>query len=238
MTVLLIEPSATFARFLKLVLARLGYQVIHRANADNIQETILSTAPDLIITEAILANQSGLDTCRLVQNDDHFSTIPVIIISTDGSMETKQEAQNAGCVDYMAKPVTSRDLHELMQRHLPFHHKRNSIRAKMVLNATVSDGRKSMEMKIISMGEGGLCIETNEIYLVGTRLDLVLPLPSLRSPVKLRGEVVYLQKTPEGPLLAGMGVKFIGMDHNTTTLLQHYMESYLSDFLPETPQNG
>ncbi len=235
MTVLLIEPALTFAQFLKLNLTRLGYDVVHVANAENIKETVVRHAPDLIISEVVVAGKSGLDICRLLSKESQLAKIPVVIISTDGCMETRQAALQAGCVDYLTKPVTSRDIHELMQRHLPFHHKRHNIRVRMLLMATVNDGRESLEQKVISMGEGGVYIETTRQSPVGAKLDLDIPLPSLSSPVRLKGEVVYVKKTADAQLPPGMGIKFIGMDHNTTTLLKHYMESYLSDFLPVPP---
>ncbi|MFA5517555.1 MAG: response regulator [Desulfuromonadales bacterium] len=232
MTILLIEPALTFAQFMKLNLMRLGYNVRHVTCAENIREAVVRYAPDLVISEVVLGAQNGVDVCRFLRDDIHLAHLPVILISTDGCMATRQAAQEAGCVDFLTKPVTSRDIHELMQRHLPFHHKRHNIRVRMEMMITINDGRASRKQKVVSMGEGGLYIETDGQCPAGTRLDLDIPLPGLSSSLRLQGEVIYVRGTGDAELPQGMGIKFIGMDHNTTTLLKHYMESYLSDSLP------
>ena len=232
--VLIVEPSKSFAQFIKYILSRLGYEVFHIENANQAFETINGIMPDMIIAEAAMKEVNGIDLCRRMKGEKIISRIPVAIISIDGTMETRQEAHKAGCVDYMAKPVTARAVHELMERHLPFHHKRHNIRVKMNIKVKVYEDTKSEEMKALTIGEGGLYVCTLQPYKVGTKLNVSLPLPSFKSPLELKGEVIYITDDNMQEIPKGMGMKFLGMDNNTISLLRHYMESYLSDYLPES----
>jgi two-component system, cell cycle response regulator len=232
--VLHFEPSRSFAQFVKYVLSRLGYQVIHVDDADQVLGEISNIMPDLIIAETNIRELSGIDLCRRLKGDKTFSAIPVAIISVDGTKETHLEADAAGCVDYLTKPVTARAIHELMQRHLPYHHKRQHIRVRMHVDAVVSDGTRSDSMQTATVGEGGMYACTQHPLKIGTLVDISLPLPGLKSPLELKGEVIYTTEESGSEFPRGMGIKFFGMDNNTVTLLRHYMESYLSDYLPES----
>lgn len=232
--VLLYEPSGTFAQFMTYLLERLGYQVSHVDNADQVLNEITATMPDMIIAEAHLKEFSGIELCCRLKGERMLAGIPVAIVSVDGSIEARLDAHKAGCVDYLTKPLTARSIHELMERHLPYHYKRHNLRAKMHVNAHISDGSSSATMKTLSIGEGGMYACTDQPFKVGTILDISLPLPSLRSPIQLKGEVIYTTNGIQPELPKGMGVKFIGMDSNTVTLLRHYMESYLHDYVPES----
>lgn len=233
--VLIIEPSKSFAQFLKYVLTRLDYEVIYFDNANLVLEKIESLLPDLILSESKLSDLSGIDLCTKLKERSFVSNIPFVIISVDGSIGTRQSAQKAGCVDYLTKPVTARTIHELLERHLPYSSSRSNIRARMNITVRIDDGVKSREMKTATIGEGGLYACTDDPSKEGTRLKILLPLPSLGSALEIQGEVIYLSNGNTLGMPNGMGIKFLGMDHNTSTLLRHYMECYLSDFLPESP---
>ena len=133
------------------------------------------------------------------------------------------------------KPVTAGEFHELMQRHLPFRQKRHHIRAKMGVTATIDDGEKLQEMRTLTLGEGGLYLSSEKPYKVGTTLTINLLLPSLNSPLILQGEVIYINDKSEAGLTKGMGVKFIELNQNMKVILRHYIQSYLSNYLSESP---
>jgi Tfp pilus assembly protein PilZ len=105
----------------------------------------------------------------------------------------------------------------------------------MTLNAKVDDGKRKTEMRAITIGEGGMYLCTEQPLEVGSKIDIDLPLPGMLVPITLKGEVIYQTKGRCQEIPMGIGVKFIGMNHNKVTLLSHYIESYLSDFLPESP---
>jgi DNA-binding response OmpR family regulator len=231
--ILIVEPSKSFAQFLNYIITRLGYEVYQVDSGSQVFEKIHDMMPDLIISETKLKDLSGIELCKRLKGERMFSSIPFVIISIDGTIKTRQDAHKAGCADYLTKPVTARAIHELTERHLPYDHKRYNIRAKMYVNAVIRDNVKSEEMETLNIGEGGLYVCTQEPRKVGTTLDIGLPLPSLEHPLELKGEVIYTTTDNRSSMPKGMGIKFLEMDKNTVTLLRHYMESYLSDYLPE-----
>ncbi len=233
--VLIIDPSEPFAQFMKIVLVRLGYEVIREKNAETALVTLDKVMPDLILSEAKLPGIGGIELCELVRKEPGLARIPIVIVSIDGAMETIRRAQKAGCKDFLTKPITSRSLYELMEKHLPYNYRRNNIRANMSITALVSNGSTSQKMGTLNIGEGGLYLCTEHPLPVGAKLTINLPLPGLISPLIVQGVVIYIITKHESGIPGGIGVKYTGLDENTVTLLKHYMMSYLSDFITESP---
>lgn len=231
--VLLYEPSGTFARFMNYLLVRLGYEVVHVDNAGQIMAAIAAARPDFIIAEAHIKDLSGIELCKLIREEMAQGTIPVAIVSIDGSLAARSDAQQAGCIDYLTKPLTARAIHGLMERHLPFHHKRQSLRANIHVNATIRAGNSIETLATQSISDGGMYACTDNPRKVGTILNIRLHLPGLKSSIELNGRVIYTTNAGDPKLPQGMGIKFTGIDSNTETLLQHYLESYLHGYLPE-----
>lgn len=234
-TILIIDPAVTFVKYISLALSRMGYQIVHSPDAENALEILKKDKFSLLICETKLPGMGGLEFCEIVKSRPVISDIPLILITTDGTLETKQAAQKLGCADYKTKPLTVHALHELMQQHLPFNSKRLKLRATMTLSTTINDGVRTLDLKASCLGEGGMYLELTTPYPIGTLLDIALPLPGLNTPLELKGEVVYVIDSPQQRLPMGMGIKFKDLNRNISSQLTSYIESYLSAPLPFSP---
>lgn len=232
---MIVDPSKTFGHFLRYVLLRLGYNAAHVESADEGLKVIDRSRPSLVTCEAHMKEMDGMEFCERVREKKYSPEIPVVMVSVDGTPETKLLARKAGCAEYLTKPVTFRTIHDLTERHLSFSHQRRHLRARMSLKVMVDDGSGEREMRSATMSEGGIYLCTDHPAKEGSKLGIKLLLPGLKSQISLRGEVVYCVKDDNEDISAGMGVKFVGADENLIALLRNYVESYLADFLPEPP---
>jgi len=80
--------------------------------------------------------------------------------------------------------------------------KRKYARVNTVLYASFSDGRRKLRDVIRNASAGGVMIETNEPWEVGTVLDMLI---DARSSIKVRGKVVWVAKHGQA---YGMGIEF------------------------------
>jgi len=234
-TILIVDPALTFIKYLSLALSKMGYKTVHSPDAEKALEITKKYKFNLLICETKLPGMGGLEFCKIVKSRTEISDIPLIFITIDGTLETRQAAQKLGCADYKTKPLTVHALHELMQQYLPFNSKRQKLRVNMTFNATINDGIRTLDLKASCLGEGGMFLELTTPYPIGTLLDIVLSLPSLNHPVKLKGEVVYIIDSPPPSLPQGMGIEFKDLNRNISTQLTSYIESFLSDPLPVSP---
>jgi DNA-binding response OmpR family regulator len=118
--ILIVDPSVTFANFISFALIRSGYRIVHSTDAEKAREILSMETFDLLIFEIRLPGMDGFEFCKTIKMQPSLSNIPLVIISIDGTPESRQYAREIGCCDYLTKPLSLHSLHEVMQRHLPF----------------------------------------------------------------------------------------------------------------------
>jgi two-component system, cell cycle response regulator DivK len=62
--------------------------------------------PDLILMDIQLPGMDGLALTRRLKADRVTASIPVVVLSAHALPRDMQQAREAGCVDYITKPIT------------------------------------------------------------------------------------------------------------------------------------
>ena len=73
-------------------------------------------SPDAILMDLKMPNMDGLEATREIRKLNTY--IPIIIVSAFAFDSDKQEANEAGCTDYLTKPIDSRLLKETLKKYL------------------------------------------------------------------------------------------------------------------------
>lgn len=95
--------------------------------------TALKEQPDIIISDVIMPVLDGIGMSRALQTNEHTRHIPVILLTSKASVETKLEGINSGAIEYLTKPVNIAVLrakvHSMLRNmsHLKSHFKHHSI---------------------------------------------------------------------------------------------------------------
>jgi CheY-like chemotaxis protein len=114
--VLLAEDDRALRRLLEVVLRRAGYDVISAADGLEAMKLALSSAIDIVITDAMMPNLNGHELCRFIRNSETLSHVPVILLS---GLEQKEPAAQFEQADaFLSKPVASEILIECIERLL------------------------------------------------------------------------------------------------------------------------
>jgi CheY-like chemotaxis protein len=86
--------------------------------ADSYQAAISllgETVPDLIFTDMNLTGKNGISLVQEIKGKRRTSGIPVIILSASPEVASAEEAQAAGALAYLHKPVRLNKLQEVIQ---------------------------------------------------------------------------------------------------------------------------
>ncbi|MCG8618258.1 MAG: response regulator [Desulfobacterales bacterium] len=65
---------------------------------------------DVIVTDVNMPGKSGFDLLEILQEADHTSTIPVIVLTGDADTNLKRRALEFGATDLLNKPINPEDL--------------------------------------------------------------------------------------------------------------------------------
>lgn len=93
------------------------YRVI-RAH-DGMQAVMMydEAKPDLILMDIKLPNLDGLEATKIIR--ELSPTVPIIIQSAFAFTEDQEAALEAGCNDFVTKPIVMNKLMEILNKWLP-----------------------------------------------------------------------------------------------------------------------
>ena len=101
--ILVIDDNYKIYKSLELNLKKEGFRSCDARNSKDAIALMYSEKPDLILLDLALGEESGLDLLREVQKID--STIPVIMITGYGTLESAVKAIKLGAFDFLEKPL-------------------------------------------------------------------------------------------------------------------------------------
>lgn len=114
--ILIVDDEADIRQLISGILQDEGYQTREAANSDETIARIAERRPALIILDIWLRNSKldGLEILDLIQQNQ--PTIPIVIISGHGNVETAVAAIKRGAYDFIEKPFQSDHLLHVVQR--------------------------------------------------------------------------------------------------------------------------
>ena len=77
---------------------------------------------DVVLMDVQMPEMNGLEMIDRLRQDPVLSSIPVVIISTDGSLNRMAEARDKGVLAYLRKPFTPEQLKILLAQTLGITH--------------------------------------------------------------------------------------------------------------------
>ena len=116
--VLYIEDSAVNTYIVKKMLKSLGYQMI--AAYDGAEGIALAEKhyPKLILIDLILPDGHGIDVVRHLRRMPQFDQTPIIALTGTDSPTMREQCLDAGCNDYLEKPVSQVRLANSIEKYL------------------------------------------------------------------------------------------------------------------------
>jgi DNA-binding NtrC family response regulator len=115
-TLLIVEDEAKMRRLLELNLAEDGYTVHTAADAEAGLNTLRQEKIDLVVTDLKLPGMNGLEFLQAVKRTN--ATIPVVVMTAYGTVETAVEAMKAGASDYVLKPFSLEEMKLILRKEL------------------------------------------------------------------------------------------------------------------------
>jgi two-component system, cell cycle response regulator DivK len=113
---LLIVEDSDLNRDLLVQIFEDAYEIVVAADGPTAVEIAAAGHPDLILMDIGLPLLSGLEAVRAIRATG--ARTPIIAVSSRVMPGDREEAIDAGCDDFVAKPIDDELLVELVSRHL------------------------------------------------------------------------------------------------------------------------
>ena len=116
--ILIVEDNPQNMRLIEMALSAESYTLLEATNGEEALEVAKKERPDLIIMDIQLPKMSGLEVTRKLREIPEFSRTPIIAVTAYAMKGDEKKALDAGCNAYLSKPISARDLPNLIAKML------------------------------------------------------------------------------------------------------------------------
>ncbi len=108
--ILIVDDANTALLMVKMSVSRGAYKVVTAQDGVEAVDKARAERPDLILMDIIMPKMNGFEAIEKLRNIDATRDIPIIVVTTRGENENVQAGFEAGCNDYLTKPVSGEEL--------------------------------------------------------------------------------------------------------------------------------
>ncbi len=114
--ILIVDDEEKMRRILEIMLQQMGFQISQAGNGLEALENIKHEKIDLVITDLKMPKLDGMGLLKQLRADDN--TVPVIMVTAHGAIETAVTAMQYGASDYILRPFELEAVETSIQRTL------------------------------------------------------------------------------------------------------------------------
>ena len=116
---LVVEDFEDSRFMMRRLLEMAGYNVLEASDGEQAVKMAVESRPVLILMDLSLPKLDGLAATRQIRQKKGLKRVPILAVSAHDSPESRTEALEAGCNEYVTKPIDFDQLHALLQRLVP-----------------------------------------------------------------------------------------------------------------------
>ncbi len=113
--VLIVDDMKSELQLISTYLESAGYVVTTAENGEQALAQIKTDQPDIIVTDLVMPQITGLELCRLLKKETATAQIPIIACTTKDRTVDQTWAKKQGIAAYVIKPCSKADLISAVQ---------------------------------------------------------------------------------------------------------------------------
>ena len=118
--ILIADDNVANIELLDAYLAERNYEIETAGDGAETLEKVKSFAPDLILLDIMMPKLSGFEVCEKLKTNPQTSSIMILMVTALSELGDVERAVNAGCDDYLSKPVNKVELLKRVDNMLRF----------------------------------------------------------------------------------------------------------------------
>jgi CheY-like chemotaxis protein len=117
-TILIVEDNEFNRSLLQDLLSYHGYEIVVAANGQEGVALARQLMPDLILMDIQMPEMDGLTAVNILKSDPQTSRLKIIALTSFAMQGDREKFLAAGFDGYLAKPISTRQLPDLMKQWL------------------------------------------------------------------------------------------------------------------------
>jgi CheY-like chemotaxis protein len=115
---ILVVDDAEFNRDLLVQLLEDQYELVIAVDGEQGVKKVSEERPDLVLMDMGLPILDGWEATRRIKAEGEFKHIPVIAITSHAMKGDERKARDAGCDEYLSKPIDENELMKKIKKFL------------------------------------------------------------------------------------------------------------------------
>jgi len=115
-SILAVDDSASMRQMVSFTLKCAGYHVIEASDGQEAYEKAVNQSVDLVLTDQNMPRMDGVTLVKNLRELPAYSSTPILILTTESSMEMKTKGREAGATGWLVKPFDPTKLLEVIKK--------------------------------------------------------------------------------------------------------------------------
>ncbi len=116
--ILLAEDDPSGQKLMSHMLTRLGYSADIAKTGKEVLGYLEKKTYDIILMDMEMPIMDGFTATREIRKQEKYEKLPIIALTAHAMKEHRKKTLNAGCTDYLSKPVNREALSEMLQKYV------------------------------------------------------------------------------------------------------------------------
>jgi pilus assembly protein CpaE len=108
--VLVIDDEDTYLKMIAQALEPTHWQIHMADNGSHGLAMARTLKPDLIVTDVLMPDMNGYDVSRKLRRDPEFAHTPILVLTSQSTLQDKLQSFEAGADDHLTKPFEPAEL--------------------------------------------------------------------------------------------------------------------------------
>lgn len=226
--IMLVDDTKLILELEKSFLKCSHVEVVTAGNGLEALELIRKDPPDLVFMDFNMPVMDGISCCALLKADPFLCGIPVVMLTTAGNDRDRERAAQAGCDDFLTKPIDRRLFLEMAHKYTDAVERREQRVSCQIPVLFLLDGAP-VGAHALDIGDGGLFVASRETVLLHQKINLAFYLETQRLPLlEVQGRVAWVNvegsRVHKG-LPAGFGVELLELEQWQADELKGFVEA-------------
>lgn len=116
--VLCVEDNSVNMLLVSRIVEAEGHELIKAEDAKRAETLLSELTPDIILLDINLPGKNGLELAREFKANERLAPVPLIATTAQVLVGDRERCLEAGCDDYLPKPLDIRRLREVLRYYL------------------------------------------------------------------------------------------------------------------------
>jgi len=228
--VLLVDDVSMFIELEKDYLQLSAVSVLTARDGEEALRICRAERPELVFMDLHMPLMNGAECCRAIKKDPQLSSA-VVLITSEGKDADRRLCLEAGCDDFLTKPLDRQIFLETARKLLPAIDRRDK-RRNCRFNVKFRAFGITLSGFAANLSQNGMYLAADVQVEKGAPLDLIFVLPEpIASIIQAKGRVAWLNtsKTRKKPALPeGLGVEFLSLSDEAREQIGRYVDAAIS----------